>query len=40
MMEVAYKTQTLKVYVHNERDQVMGYTGNILGGDVRMSGRA
>ena len=38
MMEVAYKTQTLKVYVHNERDQVMGFTGNVLGGDVRMTG--
>ena len=36
-MEVTYKTQTLKVYVHNERDQVMGFTGNILGGDVRTS---
>ena len=35
MIEVAYTTQTLKVYVHHERDQVMGYTGNILGGDVR-----
>ena len=39
MMEVAYTTQTLKVYVHNERDQVMGFTGNILGGDIRMSGK-
>ncbi len=37
-MEVRYTTQTLKVYVHHERDQVMGYTGNILGGDERMSG--
>ncbi|MXX34519.1 MAG: hypothetical protein F4Z50_07120, partial [Gemmatimonadetes bacterium] len=37
-MEVTYTTQTLKVYVHNERDQVMGFTGNVLGGDVRMSG--
>ena len=34
-IEVAYSTQTLKVYVHQERDQVMGYTGNVLGGDVR-----
>ncbi len=37
-IEVAYTTQTLKVYVHHERDQVMGYTGNVLGGDVRASG--
>ena len=37
-MEVTYTTQTLKVYVHNERDQVRGYTGNVLGGDARMSG--
>ena len=35
MIEVAYTTQTLKVYVHNERDQVEGYTGNLLGGDER-----
>ncbi len=34
-LEVAYTTQKLKVYVHHERDQVMGYTGNILGGDAR-----
>ena len=34
-MEVAYSTQTLKVYVHEERDQVMGYTGNLLDGDKR-----
>ena len=39
MMEVTYITQTLKVYVHHERDQVQGYTGNILGGDERSSGR-
>ena len=39
MMEVTYITQTLKVYVHHERDQVQGYTGNILGGDERASGR-
>ena len=32
-------TQTLKVYVHHERDQVMGFTGSILGGDERMSGK-
>ncbi|MYK45683.1 MAG: hypothetical protein F4029_05600, partial [Gammaproteobacteria bacterium] len=38
MLEVKYTTQTLKVYVHHERDQVMGYTGNILGGDVRNTG--
>ena len=36
-IEVAYTTQTLKVYVHHELDQVEGYTGNILGGDERMS---
>jgi hypothetical protein len=35
---VTYTTQTLKVYVHHERDQVRGYTGNVLGGDVRASG--
>ena len=35
MIEVEYTTQTLKVYVHEELDQVMGYTGNVLGGDVR-----
>ena len=35
---VQYTTQTLKVYVYQERDQVQGYTGNVLGGDVRMSG--
>ena len=39
MLEVSYITQTLKVYVHEENDQVLGYTGNVLGGDVRMSGR-
>ena len=38
-MEVAYSTQTLKVYVHNEKDQVMGYTGNVLGGDTRDDGK-
>ena len=37
-IEVQYTTQTLKVYVHHERDQVHGYTGNVLGGDVRASG--
>ena len=35
MIEVAYTTQTLKVYVHQELDQVEGYTGNIIGGDER-----
>ena len=34
-IEVAYTTQTLKAYVHHELDQVMGYTGNVLGGDER-----
>ena len=38
MLEVRYTTQTLKVYVHNERDQVHGFTGNVLGGDARVSG--
>ena len=37
-IEVAYSTQTLKVAVHHERDQVMGYTGNVLDGDVRDNG--
>ncbi len=37
-MVVTYTTQTLKVYVHHERDQVRGFTGNVLDGDVRMSG--
>ena len=36
-IEVQYTSQTLKVYVYQERDQVHGYTGNVLGGDVRMS---
>ena len=36
-IEVTYTTQTLKVYVHHERDQVHGYTGNILDGDYRSS---
>ena len=35
---VTYTTQTLKVYVHHERDQVYGFTGNVLGGDVRAPG--
>ncbi|MCZ0936402.1 MAG: hypothetical protein OXJ54_14610 [Gemmatimonadetes bacterium] len=34
---VTYTTQTLKVYVHHERDQVRGYTGNVLDGDIRAS---
>ena len=34
-LEVAFTTQTLKVYVHHELDQVEGYTGNIIGGDER-----
>ena len=37
-INVQYTTQTLKVYVHHELDQVHGYTGNVLGGDVRVSG--
>ncbi len=32
-IEVRYTTQTLRVYVHNERDQVFGFTGNIQGSD-------
>ena len=35
---VTYTTQTLKVYVHLERDQVRGYTGSVLGGDERQAG--
>ena len=38
MLEVTYTTQRLRVYVHQENDQVMGYTGNVLGGDERMGG--
>ena len=38
MLEVTYTTQKLMVYVHQENDQVMGYTGNVLGGDQRMGG--
>ena len=37
-MEVRYTTQKLKVYTYHERDQVEGYTGNVLGGDIRASG--
>ena len=39
MLEVTYTTQTLKVYVYNELDQVEGYTGNVLGGDSLASGK-
>ena len=35
MIEVEYTTQTLIAYVHEELDQVFGYTGNIIGGDAR-----
>ncbi len=35
----SYTTQTLKVYVHHERDQVVGFTGNVLGGDERDDGK-
>ena len=38
MLEVSFTTQTLKVYVHQDNDQVMGYTGNVVGGDERVSG--
>ena len=38
-LEAAFTTQTLKVYAHHERDQVMGFTGNVLGGDVRDDGK-
>ena len=38
-IEVQFTTQTLKVYAHHEMDQVMGYTGNVLGGDVRDDGK-
>ena len=34
---VTYTTQTLKVFVHHELDQVRGYTGNVGYQDVRMS---
>ena len=34
-----YTTQTLKVYVHHELDQVEGFTGNVLGGDERDDGK-
>ena len=35
---VQFTTQTLKVYVHHERDQVYGYTGSSLDGDERIGG--
>ena len=38
MMEAEYTTQTLKVYVHEELDQVRGYTGNVGHGDERNTG--
>ncbi len=38
MIEVDYMTQSLVVGVHHERDQVMGYTGNVLDGDARDDG--
>ena len=34
---VTYTTQTLKVFVHHELDQVRGYTGNVGHKDMRMS---
>ena len=34
-IKVEYTTQTLIAYVHEELDQVFGYTGNILNGDAR-----
>ncbi len=39
-LEVRYTTQTLMVAVHQERDQVSGYTGNILGDDMHPSAEA
>ncbi len=35
----SYTTQTLKVYVHHELDQVVGFTGNVLGGDEMDDGK-
>ena len=35
---VTYTTQTLRVYVHEELDQIYGYTGNVGYGDERKSG--
>ena len=37
-LEARYTTQTLKVYVYEERDQISGYTATIDGGDVRDHG--
>ncbi len=34
-LEARYTTQSIMVYVHHDRDQVKGYTGNILGEDYR-----
>ncbi len=39
VLEAMWTTQTLTVYVHHEMDQVEGYTGSVLGGDERMSGK-
>ncbi len=39
MLEAMWTTQTLTVYVHHEMDQAEGYTGSVLGGDERMSGK-
>ena len=37
-LEASFATQTLMAYVHHERDQVAGYTGEaLLGGDQRVS---
>ena len=38
-LEVKYTTQTLRVWVHQERDQVPGYTKTISGGDSRPTAR-
>ncbi len=38
-LEAMWTTQTLTVYVHHEMDQAEGYTGSVLGGDKRMSGK-
>ncbi len=37
MLEVRYTTQSLTVGVHQDRDQIAGYTGSIHGGDARPS---
>ena len=36
-LEAHYTTATIKIYVHQEVDQVPGYTGGIRGGDERIS---